>query len=415
MSFHGFVSDMVAERRVLLVLFEGLADTVVDSAVLDHTRQAAERGVAFEIWAFCCTGESYRRSLAGLERARRLAGWPIRVRRGVRPAVPFSVFLNRLLLGWTILRDKPGFDIVHARTDYSAVVAAAAKAMRKAVLVWDCRGDSAAEAVERLKRRRWLPSFVRHLKRRRAERERALAARCCDRAMFVSEPLAQLCAPLLSGKPATVIPCAASEDLFFYDPALRARMRRELGYRDGDRVYVYSGSLVSYQCFDEMASLFQAWSAADPQARLLVLTPDADAARQRLAHLDPDAARVTGAQFDTVNDYLNAADAAFMLRRPSLVNRVASPTKFAEYCLTGLPVIMTDAVEEAWRTSGELGNRVKLEGGIIEWPVAFDRAEVARRAQGLLGKRHLASRYDQVYALGEEHAGGRGAVRRRSA
>ena len=76
---------------------------------------------------------------------------------------------------------------------------------------------------------------------------------------------------------------------------------------------------------------------------------------------------------------------------------------------------MTDAVEEAWRTSGELGNRVKLEGGIIEWPVAFDRAKVARRAQGLLGKQHLASRYDQVYALGEEHAGGRGAVRRRSA
>ena len=47
--------------------------------------------------------------------------------------------------------------------------------MRKAVLVWDCRGDSAAEAVERLKRLRWLPSFARRLKRRRAERERASA------------------------------------------------------------------------------------------------------------------------------------------------------------------------------------------------------------------------------------------------
>ena len=75
------------------------------------------------------------------------------MRRGVRPAVPFSVALNRLLLAWAILR-KPGFDIIHARTDYSAAVAAAAKAMRKAVLVWDCRGDSAAEAVERLKRLR---------------------------------------------------------------------------------------------------------------------------------------------------------------------------------------------------------------------------------------------------------------------
>jgi hypothetical protein len=394
---------MAAGRRVLLVLFEGLADTVIDSAVLDHARQAAERGVAFEIWTFCCTGDSHRRSLAALERAERLAGWTIRVRRAVRPAAPFSIALNRLLLAWTILRVNPAFDIVHARTDYSAAVAAAAKAMRKAVLVWDCRGDSAAEAVERLKRVRWLPAVARTLKRRRAERERVLAARACDRAIFVSEPLARLCTPLLSGKPAVVIPCAASEDLFFYDPALRARMRQELGYREDDCVYVYSGSLVSYQCFDEMAALFASWRAADPQARLLVLTPDAEAARRRLTHLDPDALRITSARFDAVNGYLNAADAAFLLRRPSLINRVASPTKFAEYCLTGLPVIMTDAVEQTWRASGELGNRVALKGDAAEWPSALDRSDIARRARVVLGKRHLASRYDQVYALPEGH------------
>ena len=174
-----------------------------------------------------------------------------------------------------------------------------------------------------------------------------MAARACDRAVFVSEPLARLCAPLLSGKPAVVIPCAASEDLFFYDPLFARACAGNIGYAEGDRIYVYSGSLVSYQRFDETAFLFQGWRAVDPRAHLLVLTPDADAARRRLAHLDPDAVRVTSARFDTVNGYLNAADAAFMLRRPSLVNQVASPTKFAEYCLAGLPVIMTDAVEEA--------------------------------------------------------------------
>lgn len=395
---------MAAGPRVLLVLFEGLADTVVDSAVLDHARQAAERGAAFEIWAFCCSGASHRRSLAALERAERLAGCAVRVRRAVRPAVPFSVSLNRLLLAWAIFRGQPAFDVVHARTDYSAAVAAVAKAMRKTVLVWDCRGDSAAEAVERLKRLRWLPGIARTLKRRQAERERALAARACDRAVFVSEPLARLCAPLLAGKTAAVVPCAASEDLFFYDPDLRARVRRELGYGDDDRVYVYSGSLVGYQCFNEMASLFRILRAADPRARLLVLTPDAEAARKRLAHVDAEAVRVTSARFDAVNGYLNAADAAFMLRHPSPVNRVASPTKFAEYCLTGLPVVMTDAVEDAWRIAGELGNRVRLDGEMLLWPPAFDRAEVARGARAVLGKRHLTPRYDRVYALAEEDA-----------
>jgi len=392
---------MAARRRVLLVLFEGLADTVIDSAVLDHARQAAERGIAFEIWAFCCTADSHRRSLVALERARRLAGCPVRVRRAVRPAAPFSVALNRLLLAWTILRLRPAFDIVHARTDYSAAVAAVAKAMRRCVLVWDCRGDSAAEAMERLKRVRWLPAVAKRLKRRRAERERVLAARACDRAIFVSEALARFCAPLLAGKPAVVIPCAASEDLFFHDPALRARIRQDLGYGDDDRVYVYSGSLVSYQCFEEMAALFGAWRAADPRARLLVLTPDAEAARRRLAHLDPDAVRIASAPFDAVNGYLNAADAAFLLRRPSAINHVASPTKFAEYCLTGLPVVMTDAVEQAWRIAGDLGNRIALDGGAAEWPSAQDRPAGARRARAVLGKRHLASRTDQVYGLAE--------------
>ena len=48
-------------------------------------------------------------------------------------------------------------------------------------------------------------------------------------------------------------------------------MRRELGYAEGDRIYVYSGSLVSYQRFDETAFLFQGWRAVDPRAHLLCL------------------------------------------------------------------------------------------------------------------------------------------------
>jgi len=62
---------------------------------------------------------------------------------------------------------------------------------------------------------------------------------------------------------------------------------------------------------------------------------------------------------------------------------------------------MTDAVEQAWRIAGDLGNRIALDGGAAEWPSAQDRPAVARRARAVLGKRHLASRTDQVYGLAE--------------
>jgi glycosyltransferase involved in cell wall biosynthesis len=316
----------------------------------------------------------------------------------VRPVIPFSLFFNRLLLAMSVLRLKPVFEVVHARTDYSAAVAGILKVLRRAALVWDCRGDAVAEAAERLERVRWLPSSMKRLKRWRAERERRKAANWCDRAVFVSEPLARLCAPLLSGKLSVVIPCAASEDLFFYDAELRAQVRKRLGYKNGERVFVFSGSLVGYQCFEEMVVLFEALQRTDLHARLLVLTPDVETARRRLMHFNSNVVQVIRVPLDEVNGYLNAADIAFMLRHSSELNRVASPTKFAEYCLTGLPVIMTDAVEDAWRISERLGNQVRIEKGMVSLPGSFNRAEVARRACAELGKRYLAHLYDLVYA-----------------
>ena len=43
-----------------------------------------------------------------------------------------------------------------------------------------------------------------------------------------------------------------------------------------------------------------------------------------------------------VYKYLNAADVAFLLRDDVVLNRVASPTKLAEYMFCGLPIISTN-------------------------------------------------------------------------
>jgi len=45
------------------------------------------------------------------------------------------------------------------------------------------------------------------------------------------------------------------------------------------------------------------------------------------------------APFSRVPDYLMACDARLLVRHPSLVSKVASPVKFAEYLACGLPVL----------------------------------------------------------------------------
>jgi glycosyltransferase involved in cell wall biosynthesis len=44
---------------------------------------------------------------------------------------------------------------------------------------------------------------------------------------------------------------------------------------------------------------------------------------------------------EEVGKYLEASDLGLLLRENHVVNRVASPTKFAEYLLCGLPVVIS--------------------------------------------------------------------------
>ena len=104
------------------------------------------------------------------------------------------------------------------------------------------------------------------------------------------------------------------------------------------------------------------------------------------------------AAYHEVNSYLNAADAGFLLREQSPLNEVASPTKFAEYCLTGLPVIMQNTVKDAFEMARSLGNLIELTDFGMHLPTAgFDRTSVANRARMLMGRRALSKRYRALY------------------
>ena len=59
----------------------------------------------------------------------------------------------------------------------------------------------------------------------------------------------------------------------------------DLAIAPDEAVYVYSGSLVAYQRFDETVAAFRAVLAAGQKARLIVLTPEVERAHQICADL----------------------------------------------------------------------------------------------------------------------------------
>jgi len=391
---------MASSPRILLILFEGLPGTVIESQVLVHAREMARLGVAtFEIWAVAWSGALYRRSIAAQPRAQELAGCTVRVIRGVRPAVPFSIALNALILCAGLLRYRPQFDVLHARTDYAAAVGSLLKRCRRFILVWDCRGDSVAEFADRYRATDLLRRGARAVRLRLLARDRRRAERACDRAIFVTKTLEALAAPNIEGKARRVIPGTASEALFHFDTTLRDHVRRELGFGAEDRVYVFSGSLAAYQCYDGTLVLFAEIQAQDPRARLLVVTPEREAAERRLRdHPGIKNAVFRSATITEMNGYLNAADAAFMLREPTATNRAAFPTKFAEYCLTGLAVVMTPSVPDAYAVAQRLGNLIAVpSAGRVAWPERYDRRRVADEARSSLTRASVAPLYAEIY------------------
>jgi glycosyltransferase involved in cell wall biosynthesis len=382
-----------------LVLFEGLPPTVIDSQVLTHARlMRQELGIDLTVIAFACTDSIFRSAGQRLDRARQIAGGPVLLHRGLRPAWPGSLHVNRRRLR-AALQMCGDIAFIHARADYAAAVAGPLAQQMNAPMLWDCRGDTVAEFDQRVGARGPGLRAIAGLRAALLERDRRLAGSSCAGAIFVSEQLRALLAPEIGDKPSWVMPCFAHEDEFFFDAALRSRTRAALGLADDEAVFLYSGSLVAYQRFDESVELVRTILRAGRKARLLVVTPDCEAARPLLARLPAATAICVSAALSEVNGYLNAADFGLLLRDPDGVNRVAFPTKFAEYSLAGLSVVMKDDPPSCVAMARDLGTYVPVADAAGAVAAGLDeRMRRAAAAVRRLGRRAALPTFNQIYA-----------------
>jgi len=166
-----------------------------------------------------------------------------------------------------------------------------------------------------------------------------------DGSVYVSQAMQSYYAKRLGspGKNFAIVPCATWMRDLPYE--LRVRRRHEMDI-DDKFVFVYAGSYRRYQRLDRICDLFAEAMQAIRHAYLLVLTNHVQEFRQALQGrgLDPSRYTIVSLRHDDVAQWLIAGDCGLLLRDDSMLNRVSSPTKFAEYLAAGVPVILEGTI-----------------------------------------------------------------------
>lgn len=210
--------------------------------------------------------------------------------------------------------------------------------------------------------------------RRANARERAVLERC-DSVFCVSQALVEHVVEKhkVARDKFHVVPCCVPKTLVGRDPECRNHLREVLGIKSGIAL-VYSGGTDRYQCIDEMCALVSRIFTRCREAVWLIFTwGDIELFRRHMARYGVDESRC---RFEClpqrqVHEYLTAADIGLLLREDHVLNRVSSPTKFAEYMAAGVPVITTPFV-------GDVSEAVEHEniGLLVSLPPETDEESV---------------------------------------
>lgn len=143
----------------------------------------------------------------------------------------------------------------------------------------------------------------------------------------------------------SVLPCCTDTSSALEAYRNRDSLRQELGL-SGRLVVAYCGSLERWQMPEACLAWFNCIREIRTDAHFLAVTthPERIINFANAAGIPESRRTVISVPQAEVALYLAAADCGLLIREPSLVNRVASPVKFAEYLAAGVPLLISDNV-----------------------------------------------------------------------
>jgi glycosyltransferase involved in cell wall biosynthesis len=169
-------------------------------------------------------------------------------------------------------------------------------------------------------------------------------------------------------------PCLSDSKKFFFNNDLRREGRIKLQINDSAKVFIYSGGISDWHMSDKMISFFNQLLKFEYDSFLIYLTKDKTSLKAMITKFPEVKPRIFSFAVpnEEVNMYLNAADYGLLFRENTIMNNVASPTKFAEYMLCGLPVIISEGVGDfsTYLSRHDLG--ILIKESAMNDPEKFD-------------------------------------------
>jgi hypothetical protein len=147
------------------------------------------------------------------------------------------------------------------------------------------------------------------------------------------------------GNEQVVIPCTLDRKYFdketFRISERSLQLKKEMDFSEEDIVLAYSGSTAPWQSFALLEKMFVPLLQSDIRIKLLFLSKESKD-NTRLRDQFPGRVLIKWVEHAEVLDHLACCDYGILVREQSDTNKVASPTKFAEYLYSGLPVLISE-------------------------------------------------------------------------
>ena len=341
-------------KKMILVLTEDLLNGVIQSQVLTHIKFLKFHKIVDTQILFCYWDEKLLKDQKKKKTTiDKLYKFRISYLKIKSPSSFLSIYFNQKIIRKEFLNKWNDIDYIHARTDFCALLCYGLKKfLPKLVLIWDCRGYAPAE-VDYQKNKKLI-----FLKKKILSNRFKKACDYADKVIVVSSLLKKYVND--NGNSNTFLfPSVASSKVFYFDSLIRQKIRNKLKIKQKSKVFIYSGSLKKYQMFEETINFFKKLNKIYNDLYFIILTNDISEAKKML-NGDINIL-IYSVNQDKVNEFLNASDYAIMIRKDDLTNNTASPTKFAEYCLTGLQVITNSSVKDFYKFKKQVCNIINLD------------------------------------------------------
>ena len=383
----------------LYLLHEGINTTIFNSQVLEHVSKMNQCGFDIEILSFNTEPELWDISLENKEKLlKKNPGIKIHLIKSINIFYPFAFIFHMFQLINFFKKSKFNYSFIHSRSDYTQFIVLISKYFHKLNSIWDCRGDSISEIRFALSNKNiayklygflYIIPFFRYIRYKNKRRSNHM--------IFVSDLLKNT---ILKNKRSfysfDIIPCLVNHKLFFFDNNIRDKMRKKFKIKSNQKVFIYSGSMVKYQSFDLHIDFYKN-ILADKNNILFILTSHVQIAKSYFNNFDNDRVIINSVDFLKVNDYYNLADFGILIRNNNLLNQVASPTKFGEYCLTGLMVVMNKNVNQCYKNALYFKNFVDMNSDVLTNFKIRDRRSIVKKSTLVYCRENYIYKYTSMY------------------